>query len=285
MFSCPPATTTEALPRMICSAATWMAFVPEPHAMFTVNAGFSSPSPLRYATWRAGLGPFPAWRAWPKTSSSTSAAWTFARSRAAVTAWTPRSTAATSENAPRNFPTGVRAPSTMTARCTASIIGWASDRPGPGLGHVSDQATPLLLGGTAPNAVALSVLHRPGQAHLLHGTDGAIGQRQAGLLLGRGEENLGIEAVTGGSFLPMIRRADLLGQIPHVDLQVRHRVHATCSGRQRPGPVSSRTCPSRPPLPNPSRAPSARPPTHFRTIVDTPVGRGPYLESGRLTAS
>ena len=47
MFSCPPATTTEALPSMICSAATWMALVPEPQAMFTVNAGFSSPRPLR----------------------------------------------------------------------------------------------------------------------------------------------------------------------------------------------------------------------------------------------
>ena len=47
MFSCPPATTTSAFPRMICSAATWMALTPEPQAMFTVKAGFSSPSPAR----------------------------------------------------------------------------------------------------------------------------------------------------------------------------------------------------------------------------------------------
>ena len=47
MFSWPPATTTSASPRAICWAASWMAFVPDPHAMLAVNAGFSSPRPLR----------------------------------------------------------------------------------------------------------------------------------------------------------------------------------------------------------------------------------------------
>ncbi len=47
MFSWPPATTTSALPSMICSAATWTALVPDPQAMLTVKAGFSSPSPDR----------------------------------------------------------------------------------------------------------------------------------------------------------------------------------------------------------------------------------------------
>ena len=47
MFSWPPTTTTDELPSMICSAPTCTAFVPDPQAMFTVNAGFSSPRPLR----------------------------------------------------------------------------------------------------------------------------------------------------------------------------------------------------------------------------------------------
>ena len=118
--------TTEAFPRMICSAPTWMAFVPDPQAMFTVNAGLSSPRPLRYATCRAEFGPLPACLAWPNTSSSISEGATSARDKAAFTAWIPRSTAGTSENAPRNLPTGVRAPSTMTARSTRTIV-----RPNP----------------------------------------------------------------------------------------------------------------------------------------------------------
>ena len=47
IFSWSPATTTSALPNMICSAATWTALLPEPHAMLTVKAGLSSPRPLR----------------------------------------------------------------------------------------------------------------------------------------------------------------------------------------------------------------------------------------------
>src|SRR5918996_2283320 len=47
---------------------------------------------------------------------STVSSSTPARRRASLVAATPRSTAGTSANAPRNFPIGVRAPSTMTAR-------------------------------------------------------------------------------------------------------------------------------------------------------------------------
>src|SRR5207253_3339003 len=47
---------------------------------------------------------------------------------AALVAWIPRSTAGTSENAPRNFPIGVRAPSTMTARSMATILRPDGDR-------------------------------------------------------------------------------------------------------------------------------------------------------------
>src|SRR5687768_15757927 len=157
-----------------------------------------------------------------------------ARSSAAVTAWMPRSTAGTSENAPMNLPTGVRAPSTMIARCTISIIGGGLE----GLCHVPDQAAALLFCGASPDAVPLAVLDGPGQAHLTNRADAAVGQREASLLFGGGEEDLRIEAVASRSFLPMVRRAHLLREAPHVDLRIRHRVHANCSVRQRPGPIS-----------------------------------------------
>ncbi len=36
MFSIPPATTTSAFPSAISWAASWMAFIPDPQAMFTL---------------------------------------------------------------------------------------------------------------------------------------------------------------------------------------------------------------------------------------------------------
>ena len=44
---------------------------PLPQAMFTVKAGTSWGTPALKETWRATLGPPPAWRAQPKTTSST----------------------------------------------------------------------------------------------------------------------------------------------------------------------------------------------------------------------
>ena len=36
MFSMPPASTTSLSPSMICWAPSWVAFMPEPHAMLTL---------------------------------------------------------------------------------------------------------------------------------------------------------------------------------------------------------------------------------------------------------
>src|SRR5919106_974939 len=54
---------------------------------------------------------------------------TLARFRASVVAAMPRSTAGTSENAPRNLPMGVRAPSTMTARSMPPVYRPSADPP------------------------------------------------------------------------------------------------------------------------------------------------------------
>ena len=116
MFSMPPTSTTSASPSMICWAPSCVAFMPEPQAMLTLKALTSCGTPARMLTWRPVLGPFPAWRAWPMIVWSTWSASTFARRIASTAAMRPSSTAGVSANEPRNFPMGVRAPSTMTAR-------------------------------------------------------------------------------------------------------------------------------------------------------------------------
>jgi len=112
---------------------------PEAHAMFTVSAGTSSPSPARQAIWRGGLGPTPAGRAFPNITSftrhgrspgaapaarmpamsisgpspGTAPAVTEVRTRAAkrrATAITPDRAAVNSANAPPNFPIRAYAP-------------------------------------------------------------------------------------------------------------------------------------------------------------------------------
>src|SRR5207245_3149563 len=103
---------------------------------------------------------------------------------AALVAWMPRSTAGTSENEPRNLPMGVRAPSRITARSIRpSVGGWRVEA---GLRHATDQAPPLLFGGAAPDPIALAVSNSPGKTDVAHLADPTAGQRQAGLLLGRG---------------------------------------------------------------------------------------------------
>src|SRR6266496_3766374 len=88
---------------------------------------------------------------------------------------------------------------------------WPAQASG-GSGDDSVEATALLLGGAAPHAVPLPVLQRPGQAEFTDRADGAIGEGQAGLLLGGGEEDLGVEAVAGGALLPMVGRGDFPGR-------------------------------------------------------------------------
>ena len=63
MFSMPPASTTSESPSAICCAPSCTAFIPEPHAMFTLYAETSTGTPARTLTWRPVFGPLPAWRA------------------------------------------------------------------------------------------------------------------------------------------------------------------------------------------------------------------------------
>ena len=117
IISCQPSTTARS---------------PDAHAMLTVNAGTSSPSPARHAICRAGFGPTPAGRALPKITSSTrhrklardsrppgayanspgarsgGSGNPNARSSAARTAVVPKSGCVNSTSAPPNFPIGVR---------------------------------------------------------------------------------------------------------------------------------------------------------------------------------
>src|SRR5262245_18609867 len=117
MFSAPPASTHSASPSATARAASITLMRPEAHAMLIVNAGTASGRPLRRTTWRARLGPFPAWRAWPNITCSTTSRGTPARSSAARAATAPSSAAGTPASPPPNFPIGVRtAPATRTLR-------------------------------------------------------------------------------------------------------------------------------------------------------------------------
>jgi len=58
--SMPPARTTSASPVSIAEQASWIAFIPEAQAMFTVIAGRSSGIPAWWATCRPGFVPQPA---------------------------------------------------------------------------------------------------------------------------------------------------------------------------------------------------------------------------------
>ena len=111
MDSAPPTRATLASPaRMVCAADT-AACSPDPHSRLTVSAGVSTGTPAYSAMWRARYGAsFPVWMTLPTTTSSTAAAGTPVRSKAARAAATPRSTAEMSCSAPPKVPKGVLAP-------------------------------------------------------------------------------------------------------------------------------------------------------------------------------
>ncbi len=69
--SMPPATTTSDSPSRIDCAPVATACMPDAQALLIVCAGALSGSPARRATCRAGLGPDPACRACPMSTSST----------------------------------------------------------------------------------------------------------------------------------------------------------------------------------------------------------------------
>src|SRR5437016_747860 len=108
MHSVPPTRTASFSPAAIDRAPSVNAFNDEAHALLTVNAGTESGTPARCETWRAVLGPPPAWRACPKIVSSIAAGGSPERSIAARAATSPRSAADIDAKAPPNFPIGVR---------------------------------------------------------------------------------------------------------------------------------------------------------------------------------
>ena len=56
---CRPRARPRLSPSAICCAPSWVAFIPEPHAMLTLYALTSCGTPARMLTWRPVLGPLP----------------------------------------------------------------------------------------------------------------------------------------------------------------------------------------------------------------------------------
>ncbi len=85
-----------------------IAFMPEPHILFTVVAGTLCGMPAPSAAWRAGAWPMPEGNTQPITTSCMSAAATFAAASAPLIAAAPSCGAVTGESTPWNAPIGVR---------------------------------------------------------------------------------------------------------------------------------------------------------------------------------
>ncbi len=100
MLSMPPATMISALPAMIASCPSIVAFIAEPHIFDSVVQLVDNGRPAFSEAWRAGACPCPAIRQLPKISSSTSAGAMPARSTAALIATAPRSLAASEAKSP-----------------------------------------------------------------------------------------------------------------------------------------------------------------------------------------
>src|SRR4029453_10770977 len=95
-------------------AAGAMAFTPEGQTLLTGGAGTVMGTPPRTAACLAVIWPCPAWSTWPMTTCSTSPGSAPARSRAALMARPPSSTAGSEASAPPKRPMGVLAPAQMT---------------------------------------------------------------------------------------------------------------------------------------------------------------------------
>ncbi len=114
MLSWPPATMTSASPARIACAASITALSPDPHTLFTVNAGTLFGIPARIAACRAGFWPRPAVRTLPRITSSMAVAGTPARRSASWIASAPSSGAENPVSEPWNLPIGVRQALAMT---------------------------------------------------------------------------------------------------------------------------------------------------------------------------
>ena len=82
--------------------------------------------------------------------------------------------------------------------------------------YLAADPTPLLFREPAPDAVSLPVLQRPREALLSDRARTAEGERRSGLFFGDREEDVGVDPVACGSFLPDVGRCGVLGQ--HVDV-------------------------------------------------------------------
>src|SRR5882672_62857 len=120
--SSPPATTTSTSPARIWSAASMIAFIPEPHILLIVVVGTEVGRPAPSAACRAGAWPRFAGSTQPMTTSLTASGASPESLSAAVIAAVPSSVALTELNAPRNAPIGVRRAARMTTDefCTGS---------------------------------------------------------------------------------------------------------------------------------------------------------------------
>ena len=122
MLSMPPATTMFAEPAAMRSQASIAAFMPEPHILLTVVAPTPTDKPAASAACRAGAWPRPAASTQPISASSTASPSSPARASAAQIAAAPSAGAATSFNAPRKPPIGVRAAPMTTIGSEAAML-------------------------------------------------------------------------------------------------------------------------------------------------------------------
>ena len=81
-----------------------IAFILDPHILFTVRAGISAGMPAFSAAWRAGCCPIPAESTFPIITSSIRSASNPVFSKVAEIAIDPKSTAGTLNKAPLNLP-------------------------------------------------------------------------------------------------------------------------------------------------------------------------------------
>src|SRR5215207_6203757 len=129
----PPATSSPAWPSSTYWAAVAMALSPDRQTLLTVRAGTVIGTPPRNAACRAVIWPCPAWSTWPMITCSTAPGSAPARSRAALMASPPSSTADSEARAPPKRPIGVRAPAQITGWVRSNMVVPPSPYAGPSL--------------------------------------------------------------------------------------------------------------------------------------------------------
>src|SRR6266851_7903013 len=166
MDSIPPATMKSAELEINKSCASIVAFIPEPHILFTVVQPAASGNPAPRDAWRAGAWPCPAGSTQPMMTSCTSSAPILARSTAARIAAAPSSGAVKLFSSPWNAPIGVRAAETMTigSDCMKSpLCGFgeqlAADEPAPDFGSAGADLVELGVAPQPPGRRLVDIAH------------------------------------------------------------------------------------------------------------------------------